>query len=93
MIKSMTGFGRSEISSDERKITVEMKAVNHRYCDLSIKLPKKLSFEAGIRNLLKKYIGRGKVDVYITYEDFTENNVCVKYNGDLQGNTITILKR
>lgn len=94
MIKSMTGFGRSEISSDERKITVEMKAVNHRYCDISIKLPKKLSFfEAGIRNLLKKHIGRGKVDVYITYEDFTENNVCVKYNGDLAREYYNNLKK
>ncbi len=84
MIKSMTGFGRSEVSNIDRKITVEMKSVNHRYCDISIKIPKKLSFfEVGIRNLLKKYIGRGKVDVYISYEDYTENTVCVKYNSDL----------
>lgn len=84
MIKSMTGFGRSEIANEERKITVEMKSVNHRYCDISIKMPKKLSFfEAAIRNLLKQSIGRGKIDVYITYEDYTENNVCVKYNGEL----------
>lgn len=84
MLKSMTGFGRCEIAHVDRKITVEMKAVNHRYCDISIKMPKKLSFfEAGIRNLLKQYIGRGKIDIYITYEDYTENNVCVKYNADL----------
>ncbi len=84
MLKSMTGFGRSEIAGVDRKITVEMKAVNHRYCDITIKMPKKLNFfEAGIRNLLKQFIGRGKVDIYITYEDFTENNVCVKYNADL----------
>jgi uncharacterized protein (TIGR00255 family) len=84
MLKSMTGFGRCEIAAVDRKITVEMKAVNHRYCDISIKMPKKLSFfEAGIRNVLKQYIGRGKIDVYITYEDYTENNVCVKYNADL----------
>lgn len=84
MLKSMTGFGRCEIAEVERKITVEMKAVNHRYCDMTIKMPKKLNFfEAGIRNLLKQYIGRGKVDIYITYEDYTENNVCVKYNSDL----------
>ncbi len=84
MIKSMTGFGRCEIAGEDRKITVEMKAVNHRYCDISIKMPKKLSFfEAGIRNALKQYIGRGKIDIYITYEDYTENNVCVKYNADL----------
>lgn len=84
MIKSMTGFGRSEVSNEDRKITVEMKSVNHRYCDISIKLPKKLGFfEVGIRNLLKKYIGRGKVDIYISYEDYIENTVCVKYNSDL----------
>ncbi len=84
MLKSMTGFGRCEEVGEERKIIVEMKAVNHRYCDISIKIPKKLSFfEAGIRNVLKQYIGRGKVDVFITYEDFTENNVCVKYNEDI----------
>lgn len=84
MLKSMTGFGRCEIAQVERKITVEMKAVNHRYCDISIKMPKKLSFfEAGIRNVLKQYIGRGKIDIFITYEDYTENNVCVKYNADL----------
>lgn len=84
MLKSMTGFGRCEKALVERKITVEIKAVNHRYCDITIKLPKKLNFfEAGIRNLLKQYIGRGKIDIYITYEDYTENNVCVKYNAEL----------
>ena len=84
MLKSMTGFGRCEESSVERKIVVEMKSVNHRYCDISIKMPKKLSFfDAGIRNLLKQYIGRGKVDVFIIYEDYTENNLCVKYNEDI----------
>lgn len=84
MLKSMTGYGRSEIVGEERKITIEMKAVNHRYCDISIKMPKKLSFfEAGIRNVLKQHISRGKIDVFITYEDYTENNICVKYNEDL----------
>lgn len=84
MLKSMTGFGRCEEVNQERKIIIEMKAVNHRYCDITIKMPKKLSFfEAGIRNVLKQYVGRGKVDVFITYEDYTENNVCVKYNEDI----------
>lgn len=93
MIKSMTGFGRSEISNEERKITVEMKSVNHRYCDISIKLPKKLSlYEVSIRNLLKNYISRGKVDVFITYEDYTENTVCVKYNRSLAGEYYEYLK-
>lgn len=84
MIKSMTGFGRCEIARGERKISVEMKSVNHRYLDVSIKMPKKLNFfEAAIRGELKNYIQRGKVDLFISYEDFTESNVCVKYNKEL----------
>ena len=81
MIKSMTGFGRAENLQGNRKFTVEIKAVNHRYFDVSIKMPKKLSFfESAIRTLLKTYMQRGKVDVFITYEDFTEENVSLKYN-------------
>ncbi|MCC2817922.1 YicC family protein [Lachnoclostridium pacaense] len=81
MLKSMTGFGRCENITDEYRISVEMKAVNHRYLDLSIKMPKKFNyFEASIRTLLKKYIQRGKVDLFINYEDYTEGNMCLKYN-------------
>ena len=84
MSKSMTGFGRCEMTEGSRKFTVEIKSVNHRYLDTSIKMPKKLNFfEASIRNLLKEYIQRGKVDVFITYEDYSENNVCIKYNKDI----------
>lgn len=84
MIKSMTGFGRCEIAEESRKITVEMKSVNHRYLDVNIKMPKKLSFfESSIRNELKKYVQRGKIDIFITYEDYSENNVCIKYNKDI----------
>ena len=84
MLKSMTGFGRYESETPERKITVEMRAVNHRYNELTIKMPKKLNFfEASIRNLLKNYISRGKVDVYITYEDYKDKSACVKYNQDI----------
>lgn len=94
MIKSMTGFGRCEISEAERKFTVEMKAVNHRYLDVNIKMPKKLGFfESSIRNLLKKYIERGKVDIFITYEDYTENNVCIKYNKDIAQEYMKYLKQ
>ena len=84
MIKSMTGFGRCEVAEGTRKITVEMKSVNHRYLDVNIKMPKKLNFfESAIRSELKNYIQRGKVDVFISYEDLAESNVCVKYNKDL----------
>lgn len=92
LIKSMTGFGRSEIVNDERKIVVEIKAVNHRYCDMNVKLPKKLNyFENNIRNLLKTYIQRGKVDVFVFYEDYTKSNVCVKYNKDIAAEYIAYL--
>lgn len=84
MIKSMTGFGRCEITEGDRKYTVEMKSVNHRYLDVNIKMPKKLyMFESAIRNELKKYASRGKVDIFITMEDFSEKNVFVKYNREL----------
>ena len=94
MLKSMTGFGRCENATDEYKISVEMKAVNHRYLDLSIKMPKKFNyFEAAIRTLLKKYIQRGKVDLFINYEDYTEGNLCLKYNKAWLGNIWIISKK
>ncbi|EFE11908.1 TIGR00255 family protein [Clostridium sp. M62/1] len=80
----MTGFGRCEITTEEYRISVEMKAVNHRYLDLGIKMPKKFNyFEASIRSLLKQYIQRGKVDLFITYEDYTEEKMALKYNRSL----------
>lgn len=94
MIKSMTGFGRAESVTKDRKIVIEMKSVNHRYCDLNIKMPKKLNFfEAAIRNHLKNYIGRGKVDIFITYEDYSENNVCVKYNPEIAAEYVKYLQQ
>ena len=90
----MTGFGRSESVTKDRKIIIEMKSVNHRYCDINIKMPKKLNFfESEIRNYLKKYIGRGKVDIFITYEDYTENNICVKYNQKIAEEYVEYLSR
>ncbi|MBE5927208.1 MAG: YicC family protein [Lachnospiraceae bacterium] len=81
MLRSMTGFGRCEISDNNRKITVEMKSVNHRYLDINIRLPKKLYFfESEIRNIIKGVLERGKVDVFISYEDLSEGSTCLKYN-------------
>lgn len=81
MIRSMTGYGRSEMLSDSCRIAVEIKSVNNRYLDIGIKMPRQLNqLEAQIRAELKKYMLRGKVDVYISYEDLTESNMTVKYN-------------
>ncbi len=94
MIKSMTGFGRCEVSDSSRKITIEMKSVNHRYFEPAIKMPKKLNFyEAGIRTALKKYINRGKVDIFITYEDLSENRLCLKYNEELASEYMDIFNK
>ncbi|HBV83261.1 MAG TPA: YicC family protein [Lachnospiraceae bacterium] len=94
MIKSMTGFGRCEITEGNRKYTVEMKSVNHRYLDANIKMPKKLSFfESSVRNELKNYVQRGKIDLFITYEDFSEDNVCIRYNKDIATEYIGYLKK
>lgn len=92
MINSMTGFGRCEDVNEFRKIVVEIKSVNHRYCELSIKLPKKLnSFETAIRTLLKSYIQRGKVDVFIYYENLTSSGKSIIYNKELAKEYVNIM--
>lgn len=94
MIKSMTGFGRCEVAEKNRKFTVEMKAVNHRYLDVNIKMPKSLNFfESAIRTELKSYISRGKVDVFISYEDMSENTTTVRYNKELAGEYLLHLRQ
>ena len=86
MIKSMTGFGRAELQDEVRRFTVEIKSVNHRYLDFNMKMPKKLSvFEAAIRGVLKEYMQRGKVDVFISCEDFSSGRMQLHYNSELAG--------
>ncbi len=84
MIRSMTGFGRSETVDDEKKIIIEMKSVNHRYSDFTIKMPRRFNrYEAEMRNVLKENIERGKVDVFITFESLKKSNYTVRYNRDI----------
>lgn len=83
-IQSMTGFGRGEASSDDYKVTVEIKSVNHRYCDISVRLPRKMNyFEAMVRNQIKKFMNRGKVDVYVGLEDMAGKSAGVRYNPEV----------
>lgn len=94
MINSMTGFGRCEVSEGDRKITVEMKSVNHRYLDVSMKMPKKLNFfDSSIRAILKKYIQRGKVDIYISYEDMSEGNAALTYHPGIAAQYVEYFRR
>ena len=94
MIKSMTGFGRAEIQETGKKVLVEMKSVNHRYLDFNLKLPRRFSFvEAAVRGVLKEYIQRGKVDVYIFYEDESGSQTELKYNSRLAEQYVVYLAR
>ena len=94
MIKSMTGIGRGEVITENCKVTVEMKSVNHRYLDVNMKMPKKLNFfEASIRNLLKEYIQRGKVDLFISFEDLSESSINVTYHKEVAEEYMNFLRR
>ena len=81
MISSMTGFGRSELVRDEKKIVVELKSVNHKFSDVSIKMPRKFNqFESGIRTYLREFATRGKIDIFISYEDMGEHDESIRFN-------------
>ena len=81
MIKSMTGFGRSEYSDGKRNITVEIKSVNHRYSDISVKMPRRYGFaEDKVKNIVKSRLRRGKIEVSIMVENITENDINIKLN-------------
>lgn len=84
MVRSMTGYGRYELEDDGSRIAVEIKSVNHRYCDISVRLPKNLNpFENEIRKQIKDGVSRGKIDVYITYDSNCKSNSSVQYNADM----------
>ena len=81
MIKSMTGFGRGEYTDGKRSITVEIKSVNHRYSDITVKMPRRYTFaEDKIKNTVKEKVRRGKVDVSIIVDNIAENDVNIRLN-------------
>ncbi len=81
MLKSMTGFGKGEFADEKRNILVEMKSVNHRYCDINVKIAKRYMFvEEKIKSILKKYINRGKVEVFVVVEPLVDADVNIKIN-------------
>ena len=94
MVRSMTGFGRFELNEDGRKLTVEMKSVNHRYCEIGVRLPKKLNFfETAVRNIVKKYASRGKIDMYLYYEEESDSTESVRYNRSIAEEYIRYMKQ
>lgn len=84
MIKSMTGFGKYSASFENREYQIEIKSVNHRYLDISIKLPRQLSYlEEIIKKVVNSKLKRGKVDIVFTFENFSEEGRNVRINKDL----------
>ena len=84
MIKSMTGFGRGEYTDGKRNMVVEIKTVNHRYADITIKMPRRYSFaEDKIKSAIKAHIRRGKADVFIMVENIGDSGVSVQINEEL----------
>jgi TIGR00255 family protein len=86
MVKSMTGFGRGEYQENGIKINIEIKTVNHRYTDIFVKFPRMLAFlEDKVRDIISKNISRGKIDVFMTYEEFGEDSKIVVIDEALAG--------
>lgn len=84
MIYSMTGFGRGEFSNEAFDVTLEIKSVNNRYCDIIVKMPKKLNvFEDRIKNKIKTKLSRGRIDVYINLEEKAYDNYEVLPNFEI----------
>lgn len=84
MIKSMTGFGRSESSGVGHEYVVEIKTINHRYLDLNVRLPRQFSFlEDFARKVVSKTISRGKVDISIQVNSFGDKNKCISFDEEL----------
>ena len=93
MIRSMTGYGKSILSIDGREYQVEIKSVNHRYLDISIKMPKMLScFEENIKKQVSEKLKRGKIDIFITFENSSQNGKNVSINKELAKLYISQLK-
>ena len=81
MIKSMTGFGRAELTDEKRTVVVEIRSVNHRYCDINVKMARRYAFaEEKIKATIKEVIKRGKLDVSVVVESMTESDVNIKLN-------------
>ena len=93
MIKSMTGYGKSSLSINSREYQVEVKSVNHKYIDTNIKLPRIIGYlEDDVRKLIVSKLKRGKVDIFITFEDYSKDNNKIKINTELAQQYIESLR-
>ena len=93
MIKSMTGFGKGEYTDGKRSVSCEIRAVNHRYCDVNVKMPRRYSFaEDKIKKEVKQIMKRGKIELYIVIDNLTEEDITVKLNTPVAGQYVQSLK-
>ena len=94
MIKSMTGYGKANLEKIERTYQIEIKSVNHRYLDISIKMPKAISYlEEDIKKCISKKIQRGKIDVFVTFENNSAEGKNIKINTEIAKMYIEQLKK
>ena len=94
MAISMTGFGRGEYKDDKYSFLIECKTINHKYADINIRLPRKISFlEDKARNLIKDYVKRGRVDLYIKLDVLGDEDVNLKFDEALASQYVDILKQ
>lgn len=94
MIKSMTGYGRGNISKNEREYQIEIKSVNHRYLDISVKMPRQLSYlEDAVKKEISSRVKRGKIDVFITFNNNSLEGRTIKINTELAHAYIEELKK
>lgn len=94
MIKSMTGYGKANVSIEKREYQVEIKSVNHRYLDISVKMPRILSYlEEEVKKQIAAKIKRGKIDIFITLQDEGTENKNIKINTEIAKIYINELKQ
>ncbi len=94
MIKSMTGYGKANLSEKEREYQVEIKSVNHRYLDISVKMPRVLSYlEEEVKKEIASKVKRGKIDVFITFENNSTEGKEIKINTEIAKIYIDELKK
>ncbi len=93
MIKSMTGYGRHEYVDENRKIVIDMRSVNHRYCDITVKVPRAYGYlEDKIKEYVAERVSRGKIEVFLYIENYTSNDKVVTIDHVLAENYYNVLK-
>ena len=93
-MKSMTGFGRAKLNLNQKEYSVEIRSVNHKYCDISIKVPRNISYlEEKVKKAISNKVARGKIDVFVTFENNSLEGKEIKINTELAKAYIDELKK